>query len=426
MLRRVRPDRLLAVLAACAGLAAGASGPVTGLPALRFREPTDTVEVVAERARVTVAGRAVATAQKGRWFGVRKRQDDRVAVQVVVGTSIRTGWMRTADVRVVKGKEVDLVGEALRLARALKPTLDVGAYKARAEAIAARVAAAARAAATPIERARAVSRQLFVRERFGYQRSEQLLDEILDTKRGNCLGLSLLYLCSTTDLELPIYMVAVPGHAFLRYDDGRQRFNIEPSYHGILFRGAPPALRRGRALGGVHLRLLARPQVVGLIVSQFGAALAREGKYAEACGQFARAVEICPEIAEAYCDWGTALANLKKLPPACDKFSRAVQAHPRFAKAYSNWGIALANMGERAWACKKFTLAVEADPRFAAAYFNWGIVLIAMDRTDEGIAKLHKSVELDPRYAAKVEQALRTVPASPPKHRDWVPLPPLR
>ena len=59
------------------------------------------------------------------------------------------------------------------------------------------------------------------------------LNKVLDSKIGNCVGLSILYLCIAEGLHLPIYGVSVPEHIFVRYDDGDFRRNIEMGYEGM-------------------------------------------------------------------------------------------------------------------------------------------------------------------------------------------------
>ena len=58
------------------------------------------------------------------------------------------------------------------------------------------------------------------------------LHTVLDQRRGYCLSLSILYLSLAERLGLPIYGVVVPGHFFVRYDDGKVRFNIEATNRG--------------------------------------------------------------------------------------------------------------------------------------------------------------------------------------------------
>jgi Flp pilus assembly protein TadD len=404
MRRHITPLLLLTALVPRAAQAA--------TKALRYRKPLDTVVVVTEQAPILVSDKVVATAERGQWFGVRERTEDRLAIQKVVnGHLVRTGWLRAADARTLADDEVDLATDALKLSRVVKPDLDASAYRQRVTALAKRAAGSVERASSPRARAAAISRLLFRRERYAYERDSRLLHTVLDTKRGNCLSLSLLYLCIARELGLPLHMVAVPKHAFLRYDDGRTRFNIEPSLGGILFRGTPPALRRARSVGGIHLTVLSAPQAIGFLLSDLGVELGRQGRHADACRRFARAVETAPQIAEAYCGWGVSLARLKKFPPACDKFSRAVQVHPLYANAWMGWGSALAEMGELRWACEKYAKAVEVDPQSSEAWFNWGSALLVQGRRAEGTDKLERAARLDPRLRPAVERLRRAVPA---------------
>jgi len=58
------------------------------------------------------------------------------------------------------------------------------------------------------------------------------LHTVIDKKEGYCLSLSILYLSIGERLGLPLHGVVVPGHFFVRYDDGRVRFNIETTSNG--------------------------------------------------------------------------------------------------------------------------------------------------------------------------------------------------
>lgn len=59
------------------------------------------------------------------------------------------------------------------------------------------------------------------------------LPAVLDSRKGVCLGVSLLYVCLAQRLNLPIEMVTPPGHIFVRFRDGDQVVNIETTARGI-------------------------------------------------------------------------------------------------------------------------------------------------------------------------------------------------
>jgi len=50
---------------------------------------------------------------------------------------------------------------------------------------------------------------------------------VLHNRKGSCIGIAALYLLLAEKLSLPIYGIVVPGHFFVRYDDGMYRRNIE-------------------------------------------------------------------------------------------------------------------------------------------------------------------------------------------------------
>lgn len=59
--------------------------------------------------------------------------------------------------------------------------------------------------------------------------------EVLRTRRGVCLGISLVYMALCDSADVPIYPVHAPQHIFIRYDDGKDVFNIETTKLGRLF-----------------------------------------------------------------------------------------------------------------------------------------------------------------------------------------------
>jgi hypothetical protein len=57
---------------------------------------------------------------------------------------------------------------------------------------------------------------------------------VLQLRAGNCLGWSLLFVALGDRLGLPLHCVAVPNHAFVRWDDGKVRVNIDPVNGGAV------------------------------------------------------------------------------------------------------------------------------------------------------------------------------------------------
>ncbi len=63
--------------------------------------------------------------------------------------------------------------------------------------------------------------------------SYTFLPSVLDSRRGVCLGVSILYLCLAQRLSLPLEIMTPPGHIYLRYHTENQEVNIETTARGI-------------------------------------------------------------------------------------------------------------------------------------------------------------------------------------------------
>ncbi|MFP4056575.1 MAG: tetratricopeptide repeat protein [Candidatus Brocadiia bacterium] len=406
---RYRPLLLLCAVS-LAGARAGAGR--AGSEEASVHEPRETVVVVAERAPVELGGTVIGQVAHGRWFGVRERQPGRVGIQFFSGKMMRIGWVDAEHVVRVEDSDVDLADQALEVAARLRPQLDVGAYRARIEALADRVAGAAARGKSPLAKAKLIRRQLFGREGFRYDPTPRTIDSVLDDRRGNCLGLSVLYLCAAQKADMAFRMLAVPGHVLLGYDDGRQRFHVEPSMMGLIFRGGVG--RRLGPKGGIYPRVLSHPQAIAVMLSDLGALLGAQERYEEARDAFVRALEVDPQNAEAYFNWGLTLSVRERYGLACAKFSKALHIYPRFAKAYGAWGSALARMGELEWACEKFRSAVQLAPRSATAYYNWGATLLLLGKRREAEARFARALALRPGLKPVVEQMRAESPTRQP------------
>ena len=394
-----------------------------------YAPPLDTVEVVADRAEVTLAGMVLSTVEKGRRFGVRERKGDLVGIQFLDKKNLRRGWLRPTDVKLLTDDNVDLATEALKIAKQFNPKVDVAACRARVDELATRVADAARGAASPRQKALAISIQLFRQEGFRYEITPCTFDTVLETKVGNCLGLSLLYLCAAEKLKMPFRLLAVPRHVLIHYDDGeagrehprvparKEQFNVEPSIGGWVFVDDTYMRRMYGPPGGINWSVLSKPQALAVLQTDVGYLLAAKKDYAAAADRFGRACEINPNFGQAYYNWGNALTYTKQLARACEKFARATQIHPYYADAYNNWGNALGHMGEMESACRKYAAAVECAPRSAKAHFNWGIALLHMGKRNEAVEKFARAIELAPTLKPMVDEAIGNRPTSP--LQDW-------
>lgn len=59
------------------------------------------------------------------------------------------------------------------------------------------------------------------------------LPSVLDSRRGVCLGVSILYLCIAQRLGLQLEMITPPGHIYIRYRSQNKTINIETTARGV-------------------------------------------------------------------------------------------------------------------------------------------------------------------------------------------------
>ena len=120
----------------------------------------------------------------------------------------------------------DLLEAALILARYAYPTADISSLRERIGGIRRSIWVELNQYLTPVEKIKQVNGVLF--NHLGYKREEtaerkpasSYLNNLLQSRKGNPLGLSMLYLILAQQLELPVYGVNLPLMPVLAFTDG--------------------------------------------------------------------------------------------------------------------------------------------------------------------------------------------------------------
>ena len=227
---------------------------------------------------------------------------------------------------------------------------------------------------------------------------ELFLHSVLDNKRGYCLSLSVLYLSLAERLGLPLYGVVVPGHFFVRYDDGRVRFNIEatsgggsaPDEHYIEKFGVP------RARGGIYMRNLNKMQTLGCFFNNLGNSYMSVGKVKQAQVALERAVEINPMLSESRTNLGNVYLKEGKINEAIDQYQTALEINPNDAKTYNNLGNAYVKAGRLDEAIREYDQSLKLDPNFLDVYKNLSIAYCEKKMFEKAEAVLKEATELKP------------------------------
>lgn len=248
----------------------------------------------------------------------------------------------------------------------------------------------------------AFRRILLIEEGFSYDKSPSdpgnyLLESVLARKKGNCLGLSILFLALADRLGLPFRGVYVPSHCFVRYEGGGTRTNVEFGEGG-----APWGDDRYRRVfrirpGRPYLSSLAPTEMLGVFLKTLGAGYSRKGREEEALRLYDEAGRLYPGLPDVHYNAGVSLQKLGRLDEAAGKYRRALDLDPELAAVRDNLGVLLARQGRYGEAIGEARRAVELDPGNAATRGNLAAAYCGCGRLDEGIREYRMAAEIDPR-----------------------------
>lgn len=254
-------------------------------------------------------------------------------------------------------------------------------------------------------------RRILIREEgFAYDRSagnpeNYLIDTVLARKRGNCLGLTLLWLSLAERLNLPFRGVYVPGHCFVRFEGDDARINVEFSDGGATWEDGRFRREFRLAPERPYLHSLTSAEMAGVFLKSLGASYARKGRDEDALGIYAEAERLSPGLPDAPFNAGVSLQRMGRTAEAAAKYRKALEIDPDMAPARDNLGILLAREGRFAEAIAEARRAVELEPWNATARGNLASAYCACGRQEEGIREFRRAASLDPRNA-RVREAL--------------------
>ncbi|HLB73425.1 MAG TPA: tetratricopeptide repeat protein [Sedimentisphaerales bacterium] len=267
--------------------------------------------------------------------------------------------------------------------------------------------------------------------------NDLFLHTVLDKGKGYCLSLSVLYLSLGERLGLPLYGVVVPGHFFVRYDDGRVRFNIETTskggsasdQHYIEKFNVPQEDR-----DGIYMKNLNKIQTLGCFFNNLGLSYNKVGNTESELLALVRAAEINPTLSEARTNLGNVFVRQGEYDAAIREYEAALAVSPENAKAHNNLGNAYSGRGWILRAISEYRRALELDPRFIDAHRNLAIAYAKQKNYAQALSQLNAAVELEPKNAetylllgdvyaqagrceqaiAQYKKSLKFTPGSPP------------
>jgi tetratricopeptide (TPR) repeat protein len=255
-----------------------------------------------------------------------------------------------------------------------------------------------------------INEYLFERQSFksvskADETSDLFLHSVLDRKRGYCLSLSILYLSIGERLGLPLYGVVAPGHFFVRYDDGRVRFNIETTSKGgnasdehYMNKFKVPEN------DSLYMTNLNKMQTLGCFFNNLGNVYNDIGNTESALLALERAVEINPSLAESRANLGNIYLRKDQVDDAIYEYQAALEINSNDAKAHNNLGNAYAKRGWLSDAISQYSYALKLDPNFTDVYKNLASAYFKQEMFGQAIATLKEAIILKPKDASYYSQ----------------------
>jgi len=225
------------------------------------------------------------------------------------------------------------------------------------------------------------------------------LHNVLEKKRGYCLGLSVLYLSVCERLGMPVYGVVVPGHFFVRYDDGQgHRYNIETTSRGATADDRHYIEKFNSPVRDttLYMKNLTPKQTLGCFFNNLGNSYLQIGDVEKAFQVLQSAVAINPLLSEANMNLGNIYLQKGMPVQAVCQYEKALDILGDDAKILNNLASAYMQLENfpKAEACCR--AALKADPEYADVRRNLARVLKAQGKLTEAVSMLRAAVVLSP------------------------------
>ncbi len=174
--------------------------------------------------------------------------------------------------------------------------LSIRRYEATLDLMALQILARLKAGAADEEKVRAINDFIFHEMRYRFPPHSIWSDDVdvytflpavMDSRKGVCLGVSILYLSLAQRLNLDLEIITPPGHIYVRYKD---QINIETTARGI---NVPSKMYLGINTKELQKRTL--KEVVGLAFVNQAAVCWHKERYADAIALYEQALPYMPD-----------------------------------------------------------------------------------------------------------------------------------
>lgn len=276
----------------------------------------------------------------------------------------------------------DLLETLLMVSKHWQPSLDLAPLKEKAE----KLTLSARQKLKGQEKPEDIIQTLrtLIHEKEGYEYTDHVdetgvptnpeelfLHGLLNTGKGYCMNLSLLYLIVAQKLDLPLHGVALPNHFFVRYEHEGVRINIETTERGVSYPDSFYQQRFGALADNKNsyfMKNLDGRKTLGAYFSNVGMVYYQNQKPERAIFYLGLSTAINPQSIDAQNNLANIYSELKKPHEAIKHYKLALKADPHNSSTLFNLGLVFMESGEPSKAINTFLQVVQIEPGFSPAH----------------------------------------------------------
>ncbi len=276
----------------------------------------------------------------------------------------------------------DLLETLLMVSKHWKPSLDLSPLKKEAGKLTLLVEQKIKGMKNPDDITRVLRAVIHDEEGYGYtdqvdergvpiNPEELFLHGLLNTRKGYCMNLSLLYLIVAQKLAIPLYGVAIPNHFFVRYEREGVRINIETTERGVFYPDTFYQQRLENSGGNENsyfMKNLDARQTLGAYFSNVGMVYYQNRKPEKAVFYLRLSTSINPQSIDAQNNLANIYSELKKPQEAIKHYNLALKADPGNISTLFNLGLVLQESGQSSQAIDAFLQVVQMDRGFLPAH----------------------------------------------------------
>ena len=223
-----------------------------------------------------------------------------------------------------------------------------------------------------------------------------LLTEGITKGLLDCDTASFVVLAIAHELDWPVFLVDVPHHMFVRWDDGSNRFNMD-------WGTSVPDRRYKKRYNisaesikyGIYLKSFGQDEIWAYNLVTRAGARTKRGDLKGAIADCTEVLKQNPDMPGAYGTRGNAKFELGDLKGAVADYTEAIKLNPNEYLAYNNRGNAKAKGGDLKGAIADYTEAIKLKPNYSAAYRNRGVAYKKLGRRREAIEDFYKAELLE-------------------------------